>query len=101
MGLTGRALAGATLGILITLATSSSWQYIPVTYWPVLGMTAAYIGVAYRWANAQTTSTARQVDAGARFVGQGAPRPSPAKPTPGLPGNLPRPGVARRLHRSR
>ncbi len=60
MGVTGRVLAGAILATLMTIATASSVEYVPIVYWPLLGMGAAYIVMALRWAKTQRAASARQ-----------------------------------------
>ncbi len=59
MGMTGRSLAGILVGTLLTIATASSVDFVPVLYWPLLGTAAAFVGIANRWKAAQRVSAAR------------------------------------------
>jgi hypothetical protein len=48
VGLTGRALLGATVGILVVIGTASSIEFVPVIYWLMLGMCTSYVTTAKR-----------------------------------------------------
>jgi O-Antigen ligase len=69
MGITGRALAGAIVTTLVVIATTSSVEYMPMVYWPLLGCATAYLGVAARWREARRSTSVRPyARAGARVV---------------------------------
>jgi O-Antigen ligase len=83
VGLTGRALLGATVGILVVIGTASSIEYVPVVYWLMLGFCTSYVTTAKRvvlqheMARAQATQFDRQVPMARPVSGVGLGRPSP------------------------
>ena len=85
MGITGRALAGAMVTTLLVIATTSSVEYMPMVYWPLLGCATAYLGVAQRWREAQRSASVRPSE-GARVV---VPPISPIAPVAGSIGAAP------------
>lgn len=103
MGITGRALAAAMVVTLVTIATTSSVEYMPMVYWPLLGCAMAYVGIAERWRNAQRTANARpaaaprSVLAGLDAMAPVAPRGARPTARPGgrLAGRWPRRGDVR------
>ncbi len=76
LGITGRALAGVMVATLVTIATTSSVEYMPIVYWPLLGCGCAYLGIASRWREAQRRASRRP--AFARGAGAAAAHPVPA-----------------------
>jgi O-Antigen ligase len=84
MGITGRALAGAIVAALVTIATTSSIEYIPIIYWPLLGAATAYLGIVTRWQIAQRSAAARPQRVPGRNAG-------PQAPVPARPGRWVRP----------
>jgi O-antigen ligase len=43
VALTGRAIFGATVASLTSLATTSSFDFIPIIYWTLLGLSVSYV----------------------------------------------------------
>ncbi len=86
MGLTGRALAGVMVMTLVTIATTSSVEYLPLVYWPLLGCATAYLGISARWRLARSGVAARAP--AARHAGRTAPT-GPAPQRPQIPARRP------------
>jgi hypothetical protein len=84
VGLTGRALLGATVGILVVIGTASSIEFVPVIYWLMLGLCTSYVTTAKRvvqqhqMALAQAAQFNRQTPAARPTGGVDLARPSPS-----------------------
>jgi hypothetical protein len=59
VGVTGRALLGATVGILVVIGTASSIEFVPVIYWLMLGMCTSYVTTAKRVVQQHQTALAQ------------------------------------------
>jgi O-antigen ligase len=67
VALTGRALFGATLASLTALATTSTYDFIPIIYWTMLGLSVSYVACTvkviqqHRLAQMQASQVARSM----------------------------------------
>lgn len=61
VGLTGRALLGATMGMLVVIGTVSAIEFVPVVYWLMLGLCTSYVTTAKRVLMQHQTALAQSV----------------------------------------
>jgi hypothetical protein len=80
LGITGRGVAGVMVITLVTIATTSSVEYMPMVYWPLVGCATAYLGLVSRWRRAQTSMAQRPV--AVRGLAAAMRRPVAAKAAP-------------------
>jgi hypothetical protein len=87
LGISGRAIIGAMVTTLVTIATCSSIDYFPIIYWNLLGLATVYLSVAKRWQTAQVAVAARAAagvgtmqPVGAAAAPRGAPAGAPRLP---------------------